>query len=318
MAFTISKISSFSAFLTSESLPVDHATWRSNTPAIFIGGCGRSGTTLLRVMLNSHPEVYAGPEMNTHVNLLERLDRYPFLPRRAYLLHDHDELMRLARRFELTFEKVMQCRVEAACLADFLDRLLREASRSHGAPRWAEKTPKNCTILPFLSRYFPQMHFVHVIRDGRDVVISLRHHPRFREDGTPTNITRPISECLARWLGDTQAALAFRNEPWYHEVRYEELLERPEEVLTKLCADIGLQFDTSMLTYDTSEKRPDTAHFLPSANATQALDRSRTGRWRSELSTEDARYIAREGGALLRELGYAQDDTWVGEIHESS
>jgi hypothetical protein len=97
-------------------------------------------------------------------------------------------------------------------------------------------------------------------------------------------------------------------------VRYEELLEHPEEVLTKLCADIGLQFDTRMLNYHEQESELDRRHFLPSANATKTIDHSRVGRWRKELSREEGAYVAREGGGLLQELGYVHDHTWLDDI----
>lgn len=298
-------------------LPLDTA-WTSQTPGIWIGGCGRSGTTLLRVMLGAHSALYAGPELNVHTNLLSQLKDAPQFLRRAYLLYDAKTVADLTSKFDVPGDTIRHMRDESRSFPEFVDRFLNEAARMHGKMRWVEKTPKNVAHLAYLFEHFPESKFIHVIRDGRDVACSLRRHPEYVMRGgelVKTNISRPIGGCIRRWVRDVTAGRAFRDDRRYLEVRYGDLLEQPEEQLRRVCAFLDIPFEEGMLSYHESDSyKEKAAHFKPSERALKPIDAGSQGRWVRDLSHKDALIVEKEGGSLLRELGYTKDASWTQEI----
>src|SRR6266508_118853 len=122
----------------------------SRRAPIFVVGCQRSGTTLLRLILDAHPNISCGPETRFLTDLAhvttgswKRLAQYGF-PKQYW--HEH--------------------------IAGMFDAIKSDYARRAGKSRWADKTPRYALTLPFIDRLFPTCQVVHVIRDGRDVVAS--------------------------------------------------------------------------------------------------------------------------------------------------
>lgn len=269
---------------------------RSEHPAIFIGGCGRSGTTLLREMLNRHPAIACGPETS--------IFGLPFDVQNQSVAWSvpKDELDSLASESENIVEYA----------ESFFDRYLL---RPYGKPRWADKTPNNVRVLPKLLTWFPRGKFIHLIRDGRDVVCSLRHHPRERiVDGrlVPVKRDNPIGQCATRWLKDTSAGFAFRGHPRYLEVRYEELVMNPEHTLQQICSFVGEAYDPGMLKPPAPEKVDmRSGRLMNNPNAAQSISSNSIGRWKRDLSLQERRDFYEVAGELLVVAGYVKDPTWV-------
>src|SRR2546428_34964 len=95
----------------------------STQSPVIVGGCQRSGTTLLRVILDSHPHIACGPESSLLTG--------SFLPHK------------LAARFEMPLAEIRRLQAEASDHAEFVDKLLSRYAARHGKTRWAEKTPQN-------------------------------------------------------------------------------------------------------------------------------------------------------------------------------
>ena len=297
----------------SRKLPLLCKGFTSDREVIFIGGCGRSGTTLLRSMIGAHSEIIGGPELNIHINLFSAFSKYPFLPKVSFLLFDEGILSETAEKFHLSREEIIRIRATSKCFADFLDKFFGLLLVRSGRRRVVEKTPKNATILPFLFSSFPNSKFIHVIRDGRDVVCSLRNHPRFilkNGEMVPSGKIKSISQCTERWVGDVSAAREFRKDPRYLEVFYEKLVEDPERELKKICEFLGIEFSPKML-----EKRSategDQKYSKVSSNAFLEVENSRIGRWKKDLSENEAEAFEKRAGYLLRELRYEKDASWL-------
>lgn len=267
---------------------------RSHDEAIFIGGCGRSGTSLFRELLIRHPRIACGPETSMFGLPFDVGNIAP-----AWQL-DEGELRRLAG--------------DCANLVAFSERFYRRfLLEPLGKERWADKTPNNVRAIARLLTWYPRSRFIHVIRDGRDVVCSLRHHPRERIIGgrvVPVDRTQPIAKCATRWLNDTAQGLAYRGHPRYLEVRYEELVSDPRKTLLRACEFLGEDFDPRMLDLaDSGVSR--IGRLLNNANAAELVTATSVGRWARDLSPAERRDVANIAGELLEVLGYTEPEGWV-------
>lgn len=268
--------------------------WSGFAP-IVIGGCGRSGTTLLRMMLDSHSHFCCGPESSV-------------FRRRAL---DPDAL---ADRFGIARGEMRAIYDAAASRPVFIEAFAGLCLRSTGKARWAEKTPRNISRIGAIFRFFPEARFVHVLRDGRDVACSLRTHPRHQVvDGklVPLSTWKPIAGCARRWRDDIECSRPFWTDPRLHTLRYEELVQDPQIVLRRLMTFLGEPWDDAMLAHAGSGSPPrDVTHFAQNPEALGAVTASSMGRWERDLDANDRRIFKRIAGPLLIELGYARDNGW--------
>lgn len=196
----------------------------------------------------------------------------------------------------------------------FIDEFFKKYCDIKRKARWAEKTPGNVNHIDFILQRFPRARFIHMLRDGRDTVCSLRTHPRFRVvDGklVPLNTRHPIEPCVQQWVGHVRAGLRHRDDPRYMELRYEDVVERPRETLERLFSFVGEAFDERVLEFHavTGGSR-DVTNFPGNPEATRPLYQKAVSRWQSDLSAEDIATFKRIGGGLLIELGYAAGYDW--------
>ena len=283
-------------------------------PAPFVVGVGRSGTTLLRLMLDAHPDLAMPPETG-------------FVP----------DLIRAAREPGATPEDLLAAVTSHRKWGDFpigeeelLERWRRlDPVRARGAvrafyelyaehqgkPRWGDKTPGYTMHMGPISKVLPEAHFVHVIRDGRAVALSRMRTLALR----PTEISKVARRWQRRLRKAREKGARLDH---YLEIRYEALIREPEATLHRVAEFIDLPWDPAMLDYHRrSEERlaeldrdiPAWGSKLPrSAESRMALhqqttkppDAARIDRWREELSADEVAAFEREAGDTLAELGY--------------
>jgi protein-tyrosine sulfotransferase len=264
-------------------------------PPIVLGGCGRSGTTILRMMLDSHRRICCGPESS-------------LFRRRAV------DTRWLADRFGFDPAEVRALFEAAASRPAFIEAFAALCMRMAGKARWAEKTPRNISRIDAIFRCFPEARFVHVLRDGRDVACSLRTHPRHKVvDGklVPTGVHRPIAGCARRWVRDIESSRRWWGDPRFLTVRYEDLVLDPRPVLERVIALVGEDWDEAMLAHAAADSPfRDATRFAQNPEALGAVNTSSLGRWQRDLDARDRRIFKRIAGTLLVELGYAKDDGW--------
>ena len=277
----------------------------TDVPFPYIVGVDRSGTTLLRAMLASHPDLAIPEEANFRL----KLSVEPELYEQANGL-DVDAFVsalyadRIFRSWGISEEEVRMALRAAAprSLSDAMRALFRYAARKEGKTRYGDKTPQAVMVMPRLSRLFPEARFIHIIRDGRDVALSHIHTEGFIASAAEvaikwkTMIERGQSD--GRILGPER----------YREVRYEQLVERPDAVLHSLCAYIELDFHASMLRYF---ERP-----LEVLGATRqgigfhaSLHKPPTKglrNWRDQMKARDLEVFEAIAGDLLERLAYVR------------
>jgi hypothetical protein len=268
-------------------------------PYLFIVGCPRSGTTLLRRMIDAHediavtrethwiPDVYRQAQDAGHAATAALLTAHPKF---ATLGIDRDEVDRV---------------VEASrTYAEVVSQLFDRYAASKAKPLAADKTPGYVRELPLLHELFPAARFVHLVRDGRDVCLSALDWDRRTVRRLPTWDTAPVATAALWWrwhvllgrragrrLGDAR----------YHEVRYEALVIDPEGTLRRLCEFLGVRFDLSMLSFHEGRTR-----FEPGISAKRAWLPPTTGLrvWGDEMPPEQLEEFEAAAGDALEELGY--------------
>ncbi|MCP4362226.1 MAG: sulfotransferase [Chloroflexi bacterium] len=277
------------------SFPWDWSTTVSEANAVIIGGSGRSGTTLLRVMLDSHPNICIGPES------------WLFTPKAI-------SIEKLAHNFELPKSLVQKMIHTAASRPEFIDVFFAKYSHRVGKSRWGEKTPANILYISEIFRAFPNARFIHVIRDGRDVACSIRTHPRVKEQNgqfVPTNIRRPLGPCIQQWIDAIEAGNYFTNDARYLEIKYEDLIRSPEYILERILFFLNEPWNEQLLEYYTIRTASrDVKKFPQNIEATKPLNNDSLGRWQQEFTQEDRALFKKMAGNLLAQLGYATDMQW--------
>jgi hypothetical protein len=261
---------------------------------IVVGGCGRSGTTLLRMMLDTHPRIFCGPESSV-------------FRRRAL------DPEALADRFGLARPDVRAIHDAAASRPAFIETFAALCLQASDKARWAEKTPRNISRIGAIFHFFPDARFVHVLRDGRDVACSLRTHPRHKVvDGklVPLDTWKPIAGCARRWRDDIECSRPWWSDPRFQTLRYEELVRQPESVLRRLMVFLGEPWDDAMLAHAGGSASRDVTRFAQNPEAIGAVNASSIGRWERDLDANDRRIFKRIAGPLLVELGYAKNEAW--------
>src|SRR5207248_810105 len=145
----------------------------ASNSAPFIVGAGRSGTTLLRMMLDAHPELAIPPETHFIPPLKQLWDESP-QPGDAVIdaLLEHQSWA----DFDIDPDR-FRARLEssgAANLTDVLRAFYSMYAEQKGKSRWGDKTPLYVMAMPTIAELLPEAHFIHMIRDGRDVALSVR------------------------------------------------------------------------------------------------------------------------------------------------
>jgi hypothetical protein len=263
------------------------------TPVVVLG-VSRSGTTLLKAMLDAHSQLAIPSESYF---LPQLWDRHGERPDRDAFVGDLSRLERV-REWGVDPEDVRARLPERPTFAEAVQSIFQLYAESRGKPRFGDKTPLYMQHLDVLERAFPDARYVHIVRDGRDAAFSLlamTRKPRF-------NLSRPrgVGDFAVAWKREVRAARQFGRTHPYHELRYEDLVEQPELRLREVCAFLGLEYEPGMLEY---HRREDPSLYADHPRLAEPPVRD-TRSWRREMRPVDAELFEAIAGDLLAELGY--------------
>ncbi len=260
---------------------------------VFVLGAPRSGTTLLRAMLNRHSRVGLCDETFFFYWVAQRERVFGDLadPRRRARAIDRFVATRRIERLRLDRAALQAClQEEATSYPAFFASLLRFYARAQGKTIGGEKTPQHALHAATLRRWYPDARLIHLIRDPRDVAASLKR--------MPWGSGSALSDATL-WRDCVEGAEALAGDPRFARVRYETLVEQPQPELERLCAFLGLAFEPGMLQGEA--KKSDRWWF---DRAQGALEKSRVERWRSELDADEVAIVERVAGHHLAAHGY--------------
>jgi Sulfotransferase family len=267
-------------------------------PPLFVIGVRRSGTTLLRVMLDRNAAL-AVPDESYFVPQLARRHRGTVDP--AGFLDDLHRLPTLAE-WGVSPDAVAARLAPGMTTGQAIGAVFEAYAAERGKRRWGDKTPLYMQYLPTLERLFPTARFVHLIRDGRDAALSFLAVP----EGIMTQgwgHPRDAAGFACQWATEVRAGrdLGERVGPGrYVEARYEALVADTEAELRRICEFAGLEYDEEMLGYvgQTESARKEHQRRLNEPPRVGVRD------WRTEMSAEERSAFEAVAGDLLAELGY--------------
>lgn len=267
---------------------------------VFIVGVPRSGTTLLRVILDSHPNLAVGPECpwigGSYGNLTSFKDMY------RSLVNDQRGPVR-------NFEGISDDDV-ALAIGSAISNILQAYAIAQGKKRWVEKTPNHITDIPFIAKLFPRCKYIHIVRDGRDVACSSYNErvtwgPELINGEERLPNTR--LNALQRWC---QWVSQF--EKWQRQfnmdvcrIRYEDLLRNPRSVIEDVLDFIEEPWVEDVLNFK------DFRHDMPAWEAgsrdvlrSSGFSKTSVDRWKKEFSDTERSIAASFADHTLLRLGY--------------
>ncbi len=273
---------------------------------LFIVACDRSGTTLLRLILDRSPAIAIPTESMFLADVGNRRSRYGEL--------DSDEQFdRLAgdiwrhpkvREWKLTSPppkragRTGEDAYRAAVAAPFV-----AYAAEHGKARWGDKTPYYVSILDEVKRVFPDALIVNLVRDGRDVCLSLLSVPF-----GPANVWAAAHQWRDAVVAGDAASARYGDDVLT--LRYEDLVSRPEIEVERICRFAGIPFEASMLEADAdAQSRVAAGQEQWFAGLSESINVGSVGRWRTTMSRRDQALFTSIAGGALRRHGYDVPDS---------
>ena len=262
----------------------------NNNRPIFIVGCERSGTTMLRLILHSHANIAIPPQTKFikkvykrrlfFGNLIKPKNRNKII---KWFSDNHNKKTKIIDLGLDSNEIQNEILKSGNSLGAILSTIFRLYSNLHNKSRWGDKHPYYIKYLDQLFKLFPDAQVIHIIRDGRDAVASLKSMPWWKNDSIYSMLNWREAIIKGR-----KAKLKY-NSNQFIEMRYEDIIEEPEKNIKTLCNFLEEEFSTKMLKF---YKITDTV--IPSykmgwhSETKLQMNSKKIGRWQKDLEPWEA------------------------------
>lgn len=280
---------------------------------VFILGNPRSGTSLLRLVLNAHPRISAPPECGfvqwNHASFAERDFSDPAAR------HDLARAVHASRKFE-TWELDVDAltrafdAVETATYESLCESVYRAYGRARGKPDVDVVVDKNNYYVEdpgAIARAAPSSRFVHIVRDGRDVACSYRAVQHAGHGGAyAPRLTEDVDRIASEWTANNERVVEFLGSLDGTRsicVRYEDVVRDFEPTLRSLAEFLGVDVDPAMARFHELNDEPE-ATLDWKRKTLGPLDPSTVGRHRRDLSNEERARFESIAGRTLERFGY--------------
>ncbi|MFI7698367.1 sulfotransferase family protein [Nonomuraea sp. NPDC049480] len=270
---------------------------------VFVIGCPRSGTTMLQLMLHSHPRMAVPPETRFLVPAYYRRRTWGDLriTSRRRALAQWIATDRSTKFRELKIDKeefVRQAVAGPGSLGSVIGTAFRMYADRFDKARWGDKRPSYVKQVDMLLRLFPDAQFIHLIRDGRDCVSSLKEMPWYTLDSF---------HAVSTWAEAIDAGGKLKRtlpEDTYYELRYEDLTDDPATELKKLCHFLEEDFAPSMISPREAASVAVPQHKVWHSNTHGEVIRTRVGSWAKRLDDWEIALCEHMLGDRLESMGY--------------
>jgi hypothetical protein len=244
---------------------------------IFVVGCSRSGTTLLQVLLASHPDVRSFPETNFFLTasggrrqILARMGLPTGLEPNA-IQHTLDLLNTRPKNsqtpnFFFSFQSAVRRYI------DILDSIAMKEGKS----KWVEKTPLHFRRIEFIERFVDEPQFVHIIRDGRDVVASIRDRAETYPDRFGWQ--KGLSYGIELWNEAIEKSKSYLGYPRHVFTTYERITADTKFEIQRICNELEIEFSPLMVEGDPKTQNkviPNSKPWIHNAKKEPGTDRER-------------------------------------------
>ena len=236
----------------------------SNTKQIFVVGSSRSGTTMMGRALNNHKDIFTFKEIhflgwlcskNDINNFIDKQDAIFLLSKLFAIQKDGIFLKKNPKQFNKKSEAILSDVAKLKSI-EVYERFLQTITNENGCSITCEQTPKNIFYIQELLSHFPNAKIIHMVRDSRDVLLSQKNKWKRGFLGASKI---PLKEAIRSYMNYHPITSAkFWNSAVLHgnkmeenprviKIKFEELLQNPQEKIMELCNFIEIEFDKKML-----------------------------------------------------------------------
>lgn len=227
-------------------------TLPSDRHRIFIVGCARSGTTLLQSILASNKAIASFPETHFFRGTIPKyrvLQWFKFYSKKDQEFVRH--FLKKIQREDLYEAIPRQTANTARWVAEMLD-LIDRIPEDNQTTAWIEKTPMHLYFIPLIQHADPNTKFIHVLREGKDVVASLYEASQQYPDSFGGK--QSVQDCIKRWKRDIKIHKQYINQPNHFYITYNDLLNNASHAISGLCNFIDVRFSEDMLSFSKKTK----------------------------------------------------------------
>jgi hypothetical protein len=285
----------------------------SDNPFLFACGVPRSGTTLLQRMLNSHPELAVANDSHFIPRALELTDKSLLnVAESGQPIPLTDELVNSIRRYHrfwrlgLSATNFEAVREQATTYQQLVAGLYACHAKDSGKKLAGEKTPDYVRRLSLLNGLFPSAKLIHLVRDGRNVALSLLQWATPRKG--PGRIEmweeHPVAVCALWWkwmVLESRRQAAEIDEAALIEISYEELVADPEKSMRDLCGFLDLKFSPQMTEFHKGKSKTDSSL---SAKKAWLAPQSGLRNWAADMEPAELELFEALAGDALHAFGY--------------
>ncbi len=259
----------------------------SDRQQIFLVGCARSGTTLLQSILASHHTISSFPETHFLRGTIPKfwLSRWIKYYGKKEQLFIKNYLRRIKR--EELYNAIPDPTFNTSKWIDKIISLIDLIPDNVDSTIWIEKTPMHLYFIPLIQKVKPHIKYIHIIRDGKDVVASLFDASQNNPESFGGK--QSIQKCINRWKHDIHIHKKYINNDNHFFIKYNDIIDDPQLPLKKICNFLQIEFLEGMLSFSkmTRELKFSEENWKPDNSNEIKL----TNKFDSIFSEEQKKYI---------------------------
>ncbi|MEC7926926.1 MAG: sulfotransferase, partial [Candidatus Neomarinimicrobiota bacterium] len=277
----------------------------SNKP-IFIVGCERSGTTVVRLILHTHPNIAIPPQTKILKKLYKRRLIFRDLSKKQnrskiaeYILSNYDKKTKLVDLGIDSHNIYQNIQSSGNSIGAVGAIIFQEYAKKHHKLRWGDKRPYYIKYLRQLLHLFPDAQIIHIIRDPRDAVASLLSMSWWKKN---------LMNSILNWKEAVRRGSIMKKHlpsDQYFELRYEDFIDNPEQWIRQICGFLNEEFYPQMLQFQATAGTAIPNYKMEWHSATkQALSAKSIGRWKNDLTRQEACIVEKITGKEMIDYGY--------------
>ncbi|MGQ9654423.1 MAG: sulfotransferase family protein [Thermodesulfobacteriota bacterium] len=280
---------------------------------VFIVGCYRSGTSLMRLILSSNPQIYVSQETNYIDRIWVRLPSYQDPSGGCDLVKLHRDVVAFLEgerwdplpQFSELLEWVKTNGADYPSIVSFYATWGARREGREELVYWGDNTPRYVHCLSLLKSLFPCAMFIHMVRDPRDVVASALRLPLGGK--TPLGIGYDWERAIVSGL----SAEVKWGPNQVKRVTYESLVKEPTRTVEEICAFLGVKSSEKMFDFHETEAARHLSKLKHHTRVAEPIFTSSLGRYRKDLSRKTISAIEGYLCEPMRLLGYLEDEQYT-------